>query len=166
MKYLFLVLATAGLVACSTEKKAPRQQIDDLTAEASQSISYDSTLAAKLGADDYGMRKYVLVLLRKGPNRDQDSTEAARLQRAHLDNMQAWAEDGLLVAAGPTYNHDTTLQGIYIFALEEVAEVEALAANDPAVKAGRLIMESYPWYSSAALVDVNRIHELISKEKI
>jgi len=164
MKHGLLVLATAVLFACGAEYT--KEEIQNSSIDPSSPLTFDSTYAATLGADDYGMRKYVLVLLRKGPNRDQDSTEAAHLQRAHLDNMQQWADDGLLVVAGPTYNHSTTLQGIYIFALNDVEEVEALTRTDPAVKAGRLVMESYPWYSSAALVDVNRIHELISKEKI
>ena len=30
--------------------------------------NYDSTLAAKLGADDYGMKKYVFVILKTGSN--------------------------------------------------------------------------------------------------
>lgn len=32
---------------------------------------YDSVLAAKLGADDYGMKKYVLVILQTGKKEEK-----------------------------------------------------------------------------------------------
>lgn len=166
MKYAFLVLATAGLLSCDFATRETGEAQSFKSIGNSYPTEFDSLYANRLGADDYGMHKYVLVLLRKGPHRDQDSIEAARLQRAHLDNMNKWAEDSLLVVAGPTYNHDSDLQGLYVFALENVEEVKALAADDPAIQAGRLVMESYPWYSSAALMDVNRIHNIISKNKI
>ncbi len=166
MRIAIILLISCVLIACGdTSVSQIEIKSSDIKNPATET-GFDSTYAAQLGADEYGMHKYVLVLLKQGPDRDQDSTEAARLQRAHLDNMQQWAADGLLVVAGPTYNHTSTLQGIYVFALENVEKVDELAATDPAIQAGRLVMESYPWYSSAALMDVNRIHELISKEKI
>jgi len=43
-------------------------------------------LARELGADDYGMKQYVIAFLKRGPNRDLPEEEAMTLQRAHLDN--------------------------------------------------------------------------------
>ena len=57
-------------------------------------MKYDSAYAKKLGADQYGMKRYVLAYLKKGPNRDRSPAEAAQLQRAHLDNISRMAEDG------------------------------------------------------------------------
>src|SRR5688572_17703877 len=62
---------------------------------------FDSTLAAKYGADKYGMKRYVMAFLKSGPNRNQDSTEAARLQAGHMNNIQRLADEGKLVVAGP-----------------------------------------------------------------
>ncbi|HRH11981.1 MAG TPA: hypothetical protein PLU73_10725, partial [Bacteroidia bacterium] len=45
---------------------------------------YDAVLAKKLGSDDYGMRKYVIAFLKAGPNRNQDSATAVKLQAAHM----------------------------------------------------------------------------------
>lgn len=44
-------------------------------------IKYDSTLASEFGADEYGMKQYVMAFLKRGPNRSQDSITAANLQK-------------------------------------------------------------------------------------
>ncbi len=46
---------------------------------ASDTLAYDSLLAHRLGADDYGMKQYVMAFLKAGPTRDQDSLTAAKL---------------------------------------------------------------------------------------
>ncbi len=127
--------------------------------------SYDEALAQSLGADDYGMSQYVMAFLKAGPNRDQDSLEAARLQRAHLDNISKMAEEGKLSLAGP-FMDDGEVRGIYIFNVKTVEEAEALTNSDPAIKAGRLEMELHPWYGSAAVKKINEIHKKIQKEGI
>lgn len=106
-----------------------------------------------------------MALLKEGPNRDQDSLETARIQRAHLDNITRMAEDGKLIMAGP-YLDSWEVKGIYIFAVESVEEAEALTKTDPAVQAGRLEMELHPWYGSAALMKMNELHDRIAKEGI
>lgn len=125
--------------------------------------TFDSTLAADLGADNYGMRSYVIAYLKKGPDRPTDSKKAAELQAAHLANIGRMAEAGKLVLAGP-FLDDTDTRGIYVFAVDSLAEAEALTASDPAVQYGSLIMELHPWYGSAALMKLNEIHEKIAKE--
>ena len=41
------------------------------TAETHSTMTtYDSTKARLYGADDYGMKKYVMAFLKKGPNRE------------------------------------------------------------------------------------------------
>jgi hypothetical protein len=47
--------------------------------------SYSAELAEELGADDYGMRQYVMAFLKTGPNRSTDSTKAMELQGNHLE---------------------------------------------------------------------------------
>ncbi len=126
---------------------------------------FDEELANKLGADKYGMHKYVVAFLKRGPNRSQDSLEAAKLQRAHLDNINRLAEEGKLVLAGP-FLDDGDLRGIYIFDVETIEEAEKLTASDPAIKAGSLIMELHPWYGSAAVMQIGEVHKRISKTDI
>jgi len=128
-------------------------------------VVFDSLYAQELGADDYGMRSYVMAFLKSGPNRDQTEEEAQELQAAHMANIGRLAEEGKLVLAGP-FLDGGDLRGIYIFAVESVEEAKALTATDPAIKAGRLIMELHPWYGSAAVMEIGEIHETISKIKM
>lgn len=128
--------------------------------------AYDSALAARLGADAYGMHPYILALLRAGPNRNQDSAAAAALLRAHLANIGRMAREGTLVLAGPFLDggeRPGDLQGIYVFNVATVEEARALTATDPAIRAGRLVMELHPWYGSAALQALTPIHQRISR---
>ena len=118
-----------------------------------------------MGADEYGMRKYVLAFLKAGPNRDQDSLTAAKLQQAHMENIRRLADEGKLTLAGP-FLDGGEFRGIYIFDVETVEEAKKLTETDPAIKAGRLIMELHPWYGSAALKQVNDIHNKIAKINI
>ncbi len=106
-----------------------------------------------------------MAYLKAGPKRDQDSVETARIQRAHLDNITRLAEEGKLVIAGP-FLDGGEVRGIYIFAVESLEEAEALTSKDPAIQAGRLVMDLHPWYASAALMKINDLHKKISKEDI
>ena len=44
---------------------------------------YEPELARSLGADDHGMRSYVLVILKTGPNRIPAGAEATRCSKAN-----------------------------------------------------------------------------------
>lgn len=126
---------------------------------------FDSIKAVEYGADDYGMKSYVMAFLKKGPNRDLDSAESDKLQRAHLDNIGKMAEAGKLVLAGPFFG-DGDLRGIYIFDVESIEEAEQLTKTDPAIQAGSLVMELKQWYGSAALLEVGKVHPTIAKKEI
>ncbi len=126
--------------------------------------NFDPELAKKLKADDYGMRQYVMALLKAGPNRDRSPEEARKLQAGHMANINRLAAEGKLVLAGP-FADNGPLRGIYIFDVATVAEAEALTRTDPAIQAGSLVMELRPWYGSAALMMVNEVHGKIEKKK-
>lgn len=129
------------------------------------SVQYDSLKALQYGADKYGMKKYVMAFLKRGPNRDQDSVTAAELQKAHLQNIIRMAEDGTLVLAGP-FLDDDNVRGIYIFDVPTIEEAKALTATDPAIIAGRLEMELRPWYGTAALLEVTQIAKTLEKRSV
>jgi uncharacterized protein YciI len=165
LQRLALALASSALAAACgnaapTECPEPAPAIPEARTETS---GFDGALAQRLGADEYGMRSYVIAFLRAGPERRQDAETAQRLQRAHLDNIQRLAEDGKLVLAGP-FMDDGELRGIYVFDVATVEEAQALTASDPAIQAGRLVMELHPWYGSAAVKEINAIHERIAEK--
>jgi uncharacterized protein YciI len=126
---------------------------------------YDSVLARELGADDYGMKQYVMAFLKAGPNRNQDSAAAAELQKAHLQNITNLASQGKLLLAGP-FMGENPVKGIYIFNVTTLDEARKLTETDPAIKAGRLVMELHPWYGSAALMKINEIHKKLEKKNM
>jgi uncharacterized protein YciI len=64
-----------------------------------------------------------------------------------MANIQKMAGEGKLLIAGP-FLDGGDLRGIFIFRVATMAEAEALAATDPAVKAGRLRLEFHPWYAA------------------
>jgi uncharacterized protein YciI len=131
-----------------------------LVSQTKPAAALDTALIRTLKADELGMKKYVMAFLKAGPNRNQDSATAAKLQAAHLANIRRMADAGKLVIAGP-FLDENDIRGIYIFNVESVEEARALTSTDPAVKAGRLVMELHPWYGSAALQKVTEIHSKI-----
>jgi len=137
---------------------------EDVPDSKASAPEFDADLAAELGADAYGMRRYVMAFLKAGPNRDRDPEEAAELQNAHMANIRRLAEQGKLVLAGPFFG-DGELRGIYIFAVETVEEARQLTASDPAVQAGSLEMELRPWYGSAAVIKINDLHRRIARKQ-
>jgi uncharacterized protein YciI len=126
---------------------------------------YNAALAKKLGADEYGMKKYVIAFLKRGPNRLTDSVAAMKLQMAHLRNIGRLAAEGKLIVAGP-FLDDQDIRGIFIFNVETVEEAKKLTETDPAIQAGSLIMELHPFYCSAGLMEVVPIHKTIQAKSM
>lgn len=158
-----IVLLTWTIALYSCQPSTPAKET--ASTEASPESGYDVELAAELGADDYGMRSYVMAFLKRGPNRSADSLTAANLQRAHLDNIKRLAKEGKLILAGP-FMDSGDVRGIYVFAVATIEEAEALTATDPAIQAGSLVMELHPWYGSAALMKLEDYYPRITKKEI
>lgn len=154
-------------VACKNEHQCDKKHDCEKKCETPCShdsmttCAYDSALAKELGADEYGMKQYFMVFLKRGPKRDQDSVTIEEIQKGHMENIQKLAADGKLVVAGP-FNDDGDVRGIFILNAASMQEAEAMVNEDPAVKSGRLVMEIHPWYGSAALMQVNKFHETIA----
>jgi len=168
MKSIFLFLIfifTFIVVSCNSNESIldnTEPILKDSIAEVDPN-AYDSLLAQELGADDYGMKMYVMAFLKEGPNRDLDSAAALQLQMDHMANIQRMADEGKLVLAGP-FGGDSELRGIYVFNVSTIEEAEELTNSDPAIIAGSLVMDLELWYGSAALMQVNAIHEKVAKE--
>ncbi len=154
-KFSFTTIIILLMVGCNTSTPD-----NDFKEPGQNSQVYDSVLARELGADSYGMKQYVMAFLMRGDSSSSDSAEAARLQKAHLDNITRMAEEGKLLLAGP-FLDNTDLRGIYIFNVATLEEAEELTGSDPAIKAGVLKMELHPWYGSAALQKLNEMHARI-----
>ncbi|MDG1278586.1 MAG: YciI family protein [Algoriphagus sp.] len=127
---------------------------------------YDPELAKQLGADEYGMKKYVIAFLYRGDRTAEYSAEErAEFQKGHLANITRLATEGKLVLAGPFFGNEE-LRGLFFFNVETVAEAESLTESDPSIQAGILKMEMKEWYGSAALPLLMEWQSKIAKEDI
>lgn len=159
--FLFAAIASISY-GCLVPEKDKMSLKDSINVSKENGV--DNDLATQLGADEYGMKMYVMAFLKKGRKRWMiDSATANKLQKEHMDNIKRLAEEGKLVVAGP-FEDNTDLRGIYIFDVKTIEEAQQLCATDPAIKAESLTMELHPWYGSAALMKVNEIHKKITKK--
>lgn len=129
----------------------------------SSNPTYNKTLADSLGADDYGMKSYVLVILKTGTAKITDQARVSELFRGHMDNIGKMAKAGKLVVAGPLGKNDKAYRGIFILDVKTLDEAKALLQTDPAVKAKLLDAELYEWYGSAALPVYLPVHGQVEK---
>ncbi len=125
--------------------------------------AYDAELAARAGADDHGMRGYVLVILKTGPNRVPDGPDREAMFRGHFANMKRLSEEGKLVLAGPLDGVDGW-RGLFVFATKDIEEARQLAATDPVLVQGEMVAEYHKYYGSAALMLVREAHGKLAKK--
>lgn len=103
------------------------------------------TFSYKDGDTTYLMQQYYIVFLKSGPNRSQDSTEAAELQKKHMEHLSRLYTEGYTSLTGPM-GGDGDIRGIVVFNTATQKEADSLANLDPMVKAGRLKVEVHPWW--------------------
>jgi uncharacterized protein YciI len=132
----------------------------------SDNPKYDKAMADTLGGDDYGMKLYVLVILKSGPAKIDRKATVDSLFRGHMENIGRLAAQKKLVVAGPLGKNDKTYRGIFIFNVKTIEEANALLSTDPTIKEKLLEAELYPWYGSAALPEYLKAHEKIEKKKM
>lgn len=146
---LLSVLATTGLSAQKETKKS----------------TFNQELATSLGADQYGMKPYTIVMLTTGPTKIEDKAKMGELMKAHLGNIQKLSNEGKVIVAGPFLEQNKqTFRGMFIFNTKSKEEAEQWVKTDPAVQAGVFSYEIFPWYGSAALPMYLKHHAEIAKE--
>jgi uncharacterized protein YciI len=151
MKYtlLFLLFGLCLSAACQVENP-----------------KYDKLLADSLGGDEYGMKTYVLVILKTGPAKIDDQKLSDSLFKGHMENIGRLAASGKLIVAGPLVKNDKNYRGIFILNVKTIGEANALLKTDPTIREKLLEAEVYIWYGSAALPTYLPNHEKIEKKKM
>lgn len=127
--------------------------------------NYDAKLAQKLGADDYGMRTYVLVILKTGTNTDTNKKTTDSLFRGHMANMNRMVKANQLIVAGPLSKNEQQYRGIFILNTKSIDEAREQLATDPAVQHKLLAADFYQWYGSAALAEYLKADDKVGKFK-
>lgn len=121
---------------------------------------HDAGLARSLGADDRGLRSYVLVLLKTGPNRMPDGAARNAMFASHFANMERLAKEKKLVVAGPL-DGVNGMRGVFVFATGSIDEAKALVATDPVIAHGEMIAEYHEFLATAGLMALYDIHTRI-----
>ncbi len=113
--------------------------------------SYDEALAKSLGADEYGMKSYVFVILKTGQNKTTDKNFIDSCFAGHMKNIGRLADSRQLIVAGPFNANNDDFRGLFVLNVSNLEEANKLLQTDPAIKADLLYPVLYPWYGSAAL---------------
>lgn len=146
MKHMLLVLLGFSFVAGAGEP------------------AFDPELARQLGADERGMKSYVLCILKTGPkDAEIKGDQRKEIFAGHFANIERLANEGKLAVAGPFGKNDQSYRGLYIFNVPTIEEAGKLVMLDPAVKAGVFVPELTPWYGSAAMMVVSDTHKRITR---
>ena len=94
MKHIYLILAVLLSVTTSIAQKI--------------NPNYDPELATKLGADDYGMKSYVFVILKTGKNQSTDKVLRDSCFAGHMNNINRLVKEKKLIIAGPMEKNEMT----------------------------------------------------------
>ncbi len=88
---------------------------------------------------------YLGLLRRPAGAPDYPKEKLEEIQKGHLENIRKMVASRDLALVGPM-GDDTPLRGIFVFRTTDPDRIRILVAQDPAVRAGRLELELYPWY--------------------
>lgn len=125
---------------------------------------YNKQLADSLGGDDYGMKAYVLVILKTGSNSSVSKQVSDSLFNGHIKNIIKLAEENKLVVSGPIKKNERSYRGIFILNVSTIEEAQKLLAADPAINNNLLDVEYFQWFGSAALPMYLKEHSKIEKK--
>lgn len=110
-------------------------------------VNQPETFEMQQGDTSYVMQKYFMVFLKSGPERSQSEEEAMKLQEKHLAYLQKMADEGKTSITGPLES-EGDIRGIVVYHTATLEEARELAEGDPAVQAGRLVVEVHPWWAA------------------
>jgi uncharacterized protein YciI len=127
--------------------------------------AYNKALADSLGADERGMKMFVLVILKTGPKSDVTQSTRDSLMNGHMKFIGSMAGKGLLVFAGPLQKNEKQYRGIYIFNVSSIEEARVMTNSDPSIQSGYFDVELLGLYGSAALPMLGPIHNTLQKKK-
>lgn len=166
-KMFFLLIASFTISSCSIYTKGENGKAGKNGNEIQTIKEQNKKLADSLGADERGMKNYMLVILKTGPKDSEitDKIQRSELFKGHFSNMEAMEKAGKLKLAGPfATKNQLSYRGIFLLDVKTEEEAKYLLQNDPTIKSGIFEVEILPWYGSAAIPMHLKYHKMISKE--
>lgn len=160
---LALMLAAPFAGAQVTSAAASRSTAPVAVAGPAQG-KFDPALAQRLGADERGMRRYVLVILKSGPTPVTDPEQRKTMFAGHFANMERLVRSGHLVMAGPFSSDPDGWRGLFLLAVDELDEAKRLTETDPVIASGEMVADYHRWYGSAGAMMLPGIHETLAKK--
>ena len=139
--------------------------IATVRAQEAKAPAPDAALVKRTGADEHGMRNYVLVILKTGAKRVPDGEARKAMFAGHFANMERLSKEGKLVLAGPFEKDPDGWRGLFVFAVESIDEAKALTATDPVIVQGEMVAEYHRWYATAATMLIPEWHEKIAPQQ-
>jgi uncharacterized protein len=95
------------------------------------------------------LEAFELVIMRRPPDApayDADTLE--RIQREHLAYLESLRAAGHIATNGPVLDQpEESLRGLTIYRTSSLEEARRLAEQDPAVLAGRLVVDVMTWWT-------------------
>ncbi|HET9287577.1 MAG TPA: YciI family protein [Gaiella sp.] len=97
------------------------------------------------------LESFELVVLRRPADATEyDEPTLDRIQAEHLRYLDSLREAGRVVTNGPVLDHhDESVRGLTLFRVGTLEEARRLAEDDPAVRAGRLVVDVMTWLCPA-----------------
>ena len=155
MRVFLLVLvfcsSLPAFVGCSESPVEPtRVRIDTVFVEGVAPIDTtnlaDGEFVMTKADTFFIMKQYFMAFLDAAPNAPKmDSAASAEIQISHLAHLGKLSDEGKIDIVGP-FGDDENTRGIAIYNVATLEEAQALADEDPAVKAGRLVVRIRPWW--------------------
>lgn len=162
MKTIYLILFSAVIFSSCAVSRGENKKNQT---SADNPPTFNQKLAETLGADAYGMKNYMIVMLTTGSANIEDKAKKAELMKGHMQNIGKLAKEGKLVLAGPFLeNNSENYRGMFIFNTKLKDDAENWVKTDPAVSAGIFEYKIFSWYGSAALPKYLDYHKEIARE--
>jgi uncharacterized protein YciI len=100
------------------------------------------------------LESFELVLLRRPPDAPgYDEETMDRIQHEHLEYHSSLRASGDIATNGPVMDQpDESLRGLTFYRTGSLARARELAEADPAVRAGRLVVEVMTWLCPPGLL--------------
>ncbi|HQI89578.1 MAG TPA: YciI family protein [Tenuifilum sp.] len=127
--------------------------------------NYNKALADSLGADEYGMKWYVMVMLKTGTKQIKSRDSLQWLYKGHVDAINEMTNSGTLIVTGPMGKNDKNFRSFYILNTSKTEEAQKLMNANPAVKFGLFDAEYFFWYGPAALPTYKRFQPMVEAKK-